>query len=67
MMEIVLSASTSARLSQESSVARHKEQCLHPQPVPTEKSWENGLPVFVSDCLDCKSVHVINYEYAHVG
>lgn len=34
MMEIVLSAAASPRLSQDSSVAAgHKEQCLHPQPV----------------------------------
>lgn len=37
MMEIVLSAAASPRLSQDSSVAAHKEQCLQPQPKSHRK------------------------------
>lgn len=34
MMEIVLSAAASPRFSQDSSVAGHKELCVHSQPGP---------------------------------
>lgn len=48
MMEIVLSAAASPRLSQDSSVAGHEEKRLHPWPVPKRSP---GKMFYWSSCL----------------